>query len=72
MVSSDPGKNRTLSSSALTGWGKTRFGTYLGRAQVLPVPYTLYCFVIPNRFSGEESAFASFPAALLRKSLLCS
>src|SRR2546429_8188940 len=43
---------------------KLCFGTYLGREMSLVVP-----FVIPNRFSGEESAFASFSATYGRHAL---
>src|SRR2546427_11364099 len=43
---------------------KLCFGTYLGREMSLLVP-----FVIPNRFSGEESAFASFSATYGRHAL---
>ncbi len=33
----------------------------------LPVPLNSLIFVIPNRFSGEESAFASFSASCIRR-----
>src|SRR5437667_12181811 len=48
---------------------KLCFGTYLGREMSLLVPLNRLPFVIPNRFSGEESAFASFSATYGRHAL---